>query len=266
MLQVHSLLWHYLWLAPNVLGLTLALCLWRGEVRKRHPLFIWYLIFVALEQFCLYWMDVSPRFSALSWWVAFWVGMILEGLLKFAVIAELLKQLLLSWPSIAKLGRTVVTVVGVVLVLAAGVVAAYAAPDRAHWLASGAHVVLQTIYIAQAGLIVSIFALAAFFRVPWERTSFGIAVGYAVVWCQHLAIWSLIAGGVVRYRDWLDFANMATYHVAVLIWFGYLLVPAKSWEFLKRPKPVSFSISPAPAISSREELDLWNRELERLLQ
>lgn len=264
MLQVHSPLWHYLWLAPNVLGLILALCLWQGETRKRHPLFVCYLIFVAFEQFCLYWMDVSPRFSALSWWVAFWVGMILEGLLKFGVIAELLKQLLRTWPSIAKLGRTVVTMVGVVLVLAAGVVAAYAAPDRAHWLASGAHVVLQTIYIAQAGLIVSIFALAAYFRLPWERISFGIAVGYAVVWCQHLAIWSLIAGGLVRNRDWLDFANMATYHVAVLIWFGYLLVPEEVWGLRKRPKPVSIATS--TAVASREELDLWNRELERLLQ
>lgn len=266
MLQAHSFLWHYLWLAPNVLGLILALCLWQREVRKRYPLFTCYLVFVALEQFCLYWMDISPRFSALSWWLAFWVGMILEGLLKFAVIAELLKHLLRTWPSIANLGRSVVTIVGVVLVLAAAVVAAYAAPDRAHWLVSGAHVVLQTIYIAQAGLIVSIFALAAYFRVPWERTSFGIAVGYAVVWCQHLAIWSLVADGVVRNQVWVDFANTATYHVSMLIWFGYLLVPAKSWEFLKRPKPVSFAASPAIAISSREELDLWNRELERLLQ
>ena len=264
MLQVHSPLWHYLWLAPNVLGLILAVCLWRGEVRKRYPLFIGYLAFVAVEQFCLYTMDVSPRFSALSFWIAFWAGMILEGLLKFAVIAELLKQLLRTWPSIAELGRTVVTIVGVVLVLAAAVVAAYAAPDRAHWLVSGAHVVLQTIYISQAGLIVSIFALAAYFRVPWERTSLGIAVGYAVVWCQHLAVWSLVAGGVVRNQDWVDFANMATYHVAVLIWFGYLLVPEKSWEFRRRAKPVSFATS--TAVASREELDLWNRELERLLQ
>lgn len=264
MLQAHSLLWHYLWLAPNVLGLILALCLWPGEVRKRHPLFVSYLVFVSLEQFCLYWMDVSPRFSPLTWWLTFWAGMILEGLLKFAVIAELLKQLLRTWPSIAKLCRTVVTGVGVVLVLAAAVVAAYAAPDRDHRLVSGAHVLLQTIYIAQAGLIVSIFALAAYFRLPWERTSFGIAVGYAVVWCQHLAILSLVAGGVVRYRVWLDFANMATYHAAVLIWFGYLLVPEKSWEFRKRPKPVSLAAS--TAVASREELDLWNRELERLLQ
>jgi hypothetical protein len=59
---------------------------------------------------------------------------------------------------------------------------------------------------------------------------------------------------------------MATYHVAVLIWFGYLLVPEKVWVFFKRPKPASFATSPATAISSREELDLWNRELERLLQ
>ncbi len=264
MLQAHSLLWHYLWLAPNVLGLVLAVALWRGEARKHYPLFAFYLSFVALEQFCLYWMDLSPFFSAVSWWRAFWVGTILEGLLKFAVIAELLTQLLRRWPSIAKLGRNVVTIAGVVLVLAAAVAAAYAAPDNTPWLIGGAHVLLQTIYIAQAGLILSIFALVAYFRIPWDRAAFGIALGYALVWCEHLAVWALVSGGVARNRDWVDLANMASYHFSVVLWFCYLLVPERSWAFYKQPRLSSLATS--PAISAREELDLWNRELERLLQ
>ncbi len=51
----------------------------------------------------------------------------------------------------------------------------------------------------------------------------------------------------------LVFLNMATYHVCVLIWFYYLLLPQKS--------PI---MSPAPP--PENNLELWNRELERLLQ
>jgi hypothetical protein len=252
MLHVHSALWHYLFLAPNVLALALVVCVWGKSVRKLHPAFITYLLFLAVEQFCLYWMDLSPRVSAVTWWKAFWVGAIIEALLKFAVIAELLHQLLHRWPSIAKVGRNLITVAGVILVFTAAVLAAYAAPDTVHWLVSGGHILEQTIYIAASGLILSMFVFAAYFRIPWDRTAFGIALGYGIVWSQHLAIWALIASGIVRYKDWLDFANMATFHVCVLVWFYYLVFAKQEVH------------SPAPALPETNLL-AWNRELESLL-
>ena len=49
------------------------------------------------------------------------------------------------------------------------------------------------------------------------------------------------------------FVNMATYHVCVLIWFYYLLVPSK--------------VAAKPAVPLPENnLEVWNRELERLVQ
>jgi hypothetical protein len=46
---------------------------------------------------------------------------------------------------------------------------------------------------------------------------------------------------------------MATYQVCVLIWFYFLLVPQKI---------VTTPAAPLP----EHNLDIWNRELERLLQ
>jgi hypothetical protein len=51
----------------------------------------------------------------------------------------------------------------------------------------------------------------------------------------------------------LDFLNMATYHVCVLVWCYYLLVPQK------------LAITSA-VLLPEHNLDIWNRELERLLQ
>lgn len=252
MLRLHSALWHYLWLAPNILGLVLGVCLCRKPISKRYPFFIAYLFFGSLEQLALYWMDISPAFSAFTWWKAFWVGAIIEALLKFVVISELLRELLNPWPSIAKLGQKIVTSAGVVLMFTAAVVAAYAAQVTPHWLVGGGHALEQTIYLAQSGLILCIFLVAAYFRIPWNRTGFAIAIGYGFVWCEHLAIWALIAGGVVRNQDWTEFANMATFHVCVLVWFYYLV-------FAKQEVP--FVVPRLP----ENNLVAWNRELESLL-
>jgi len=50
----------------------------------------------------------------------------------------------------------------------------------------------------------------------------------------------------------LDFLNMATYHVCVLIWFYYVLVPQKVVAKCAVPVP-------------ENHLAVWNQELERLL-
>ena len=253
MLQAHSPLWHYLWLAPNILAFALVVCLWRKPVRKQYPFFVSYLLFVGSENLCLYWTDLSPGISAYTWWKLVWVGAIVEGLLKFAVIAELVKHLLDPWPSIAKVGRNFVTVAGVILIFTAALTAAYAPPDPSHWLVSGAHVLMQTIYLAQAGLILCVFLFAAYFRIPWSRTGFGIAIGYGFVWSQHLAIWALIAGSVVRDQDWVDFVNMGSFHLCILIWSYCLLV-------VKEKVPSTSLVLP------ENNLDVWSRELEHLLR
>lgn len=253
MLQAHSFLWHYGWIAPNVLTLVLAACIWRRGLHREYPLFFAYLVFASAEGVSLYALDLAPTISPTTWWYAFWAGAIIEGLMKFVVIAELLHHLLNSWPSIAKLGRNIVSGVGAILVLVAALAAAFAAPDNIHWLVEGGHVLSQTLYLTEAGLIVSVFVLVAGLRIPWDRTTFGIALAFGIVWCEHLAVFALIAGGVVRNRSWVDFANMGTYHLGVLIWFYYLLVPHKA---------VTKSAVPLP----ENNLDVWNRELERLLQ
>jgi len=268
MLQAHSFLWQYLWLGQSVLALVLAIGLWRNKLRQKYALFFSYLLFLAFEQACLYFLDLSPKVSGITWWAAFCAGTIVEGILKFAVVAELLQDLLKPWPSIAQVLRNFVSGTGAALVLLAAVAGAFTAPDGAPWLIGGAHVLLQTIYFAQAGLIVSVFVLAAWFRIPWDRHTFGIAFGFAVAWCEHFGVWALIAGGLVRNKDWVDFANMATYHVSVLIWCYYLLVPEKI------PAPDHRRLAPVdslPAFSAalpqnyEETLNHWNRELERLI-
>jgi hypothetical protein len=156
---------------------------------------------------------------------------------------------------LGKLGNRLISGTGAVLVLLAVLAAAYAPIDNPqNAIISRAHILQQTLYVVQCGLILFLFLFAAHFRLAWNIRTFGIALGFGVVWCEHMGTWAVAASGALMdKRGLLDFLNMATYHVSVLIWFYYFLVPQKS--------------ATTSAVSLPENnLAIWNRELERLLQ
>jgi hypothetical protein len=254
MLLAHSLLWHYLWVAPNILLLVLGLLIWNNGLCKKFPAFFSFVVLSALGQLAVYAADVIPSVSAENFWRVDWASLLIEGPLKFVLVGEIFAQVFGAYTSLARLGRLLIRGVGVALVLTAAIAAAYTPKDGLFGIVSGAHILEQTIYLIEAGLLIFIFSLSSYFRLTFSRPIFGIALGLSISACVHLAAWAVIAGGSLdnsaRYD--LDFFSMATYHVCVLIWFYYLLVPQKI-----PAKPVV----PLP----ENNLDVWNRELERLV-
>lgn len=255
MLQPHSLLWHYLWLAPEVLQFVLAVLLVRCGLHKTFPVFIAYLFYEALEQFTLYGLDVLPSVGWETFWRACCVGLVINGLLKFAIVGELFAYLVRPWPSVAKLGNQLVTSAGVILVLLATLAAAYAPIDNPqHAIISREHIFEQTLCIIQCGLVLFLFLFAAYFRLSWSHRAFGILLSFAILFSERMAAWAVMANGFLFDKRYLlDMLNMATYHACVLIWFYYLLIPEKK---------AATSAVPLP----EHNLAVWNRELERLLQ
>ena len=254
MLQPHSLLWHYLWVAPSVLLLVLAGGMWRSCLYKKFPLFFTLAMVSAMEQLTLYSCDLAPSVEAKTWWRIFWAGLLVEGILKFALVGEIFAHAFNAYSSIAQLGRLVISGVGALLVLAAAFAAAWAPQDSAFEIVTGAHLLEQTIYLVEAGLLVVIFLLSSYFSLFLDRSLFGIALGMSFSAFVHLATWAVAANAGLPppRRVILDFVNMATYHVCVLIWFYYLLVPREVAMKAAVPLPES-------------NLDVWNRELERLV-
>ena len=254
MLQAHSILWHYLWVAPNLLLLFLALSLCRRGVARQLPAFLAFAILGSVGQLVVYAAAVLPSVSAATFWYADWADLILEGTLKFALIGEIFALVFGAYASLARLGKTFIRATGIVLVFVAAVAAAYARKSEVYGIISGAFVLEQTIYLIECGVLVSIFLFSTYFRLTWPRRVFGIALGLSVSACVHLATWAMIDNGGLPHssRIMLTFVNMATYHVCVLLWFYYLLVPHK--VAIK-------SAAPLP----ENNLDVWNRELERLV-
>ncbi len=253
MLQAHSFLWHYLWLAPHILQVALAVLMWHRGLHRLFPVFLAYTLFEAAEEFTLYGLDVLPTVQAETFWRAFWAGLVVEGLLKFALTGELFRHLLRPWSAVAKTGNLLITCAGIVLVLVAGLTAGLTVAANPNWLISGAHVLQQSMYVIESGLILSIVSFAAYFKLTWDRRIFGIALGLGILSCEHLATWAVIASGMLGHNSYLlDFVNMATYHICVLIWIYYLLVSQKV-------------AAKSAVLLPENNLALWNQELERLL-
>jgi len=255
MLQAHSILWHYLWVAPNLLFILLGVLLWRRGIGRIFAAFVAFAILSSVGDLAAYLADILPSVSPEAFWRIFWAGLVVESLLKFLVIGEVFSQVFAPYASIARLGKTLVSGCGTLLVLLAAVMAAFSHGDSKFGTVSGAHLLEQTVFITELGLVVFLFLFAAYFHLAWDRLSFGILIGLGVSSCEHLATWAIIANASPseHVRTLFAFLNSATYHVVVLIWFYYLLVPGKA--------------TVKPKISLPENnLAVWNRELERLLQ
>jgi hypothetical protein len=253
MLQPHSLLWHYLCVAPYALVLVLALFMWRRGLHRELPAFFCYILFEAAGGPILYAVDLSPAASASFYWWSYLCFTVVEVFIKFVVIGEVFTHLLSRYPPLGRLAKILISSVGVVLVFTATIIAAYANPTT-FWLISATRTLGRSVSVVQCGLILFLFVFAAHFHLSWKRSVFGITLGFGVSASVNLACWALLADWLLGQKSiFLDFLNMATYHVCVLIWFYYLLVPQKS--------------ATTSAVSLPENnLAIWNRELERLLQ
>jgi hypothetical protein len=255
MLQAHSLLWHYLWLAPNIFLLCLGILLWKRGLHSRFPAFVAFSILSALAELALYAADVLPSVPPMQFWRVDWASLVLEGLLKVLVLEEIFTKVFGSYASLVKLGKTLIRAVAAIAVLVATCAAAYAPRDGYFAVVSGAHFLEQTIYIIESVLLLFIVSFAVYFHLAWDRLAVGITVGLSISACVHMAVWALLANAGLpeSIRNILVLGKMGTYHFCVLLWCYYVLVPKK----------IAMRFIPALPENS---LDLWNRELERLLQ
>jgi len=255
MLQAHSPLWNYLWVAPNLFLLVLGFLIWKRGFSRQFPAFLAFAVLAALGELAVFGADIAPFVSAPNFWRVAWANLLLETLLKFLVIGEVVSKLLFPYSSISRMARTLVSGFGATMVLLAALVAGFAHGDSPVRLISGVHLLQQTVFVIQAGLIVFILVLAAYFHLHWDRWSFGILLGLGISACEHLAAWAAVANASPSpyTRTLLDFLGMGTFHMCVLIWFYYLMVPQR----VVRKSVVSLP---------ENNLAVWNRELERLLQ
>lgn len=224
---------------------------------KQLPAFLAFTFLSAICELVVYVADVMPprAVSVSTFWKIAWASLLVESVLKIALVGEIFAQVLGSYTSVARLGKILTRAVGGALILIATLVVSYAPQDGRFGIVSGAYMLDQAIYLVESGVLVCTFLLASYFHLSWTRDMFGIALGLSISACVHLATWALLANAGLpdSKRILLVFVNMATYHFCVLLWFYYLLLQRK------------VVAKAAASLPEENNLAVWNRELERLI-
>src|SRR5258707_12725485 len=108
MLRAHSLFWHYLWIAPNLLLAVLAALMWRRRLHKRFPVFWVYALFEAVQWAIRYPLDLLPSVAPETFWRAFWWSLLVETRISFALVSKIFTNVFRSNPSLKRLAKLLV--------------------------------------------------------------------------------------------------------------------------------------------------------------
>jgi hypothetical protein len=251
MMQAHSFFWHYLWLGPAGFLAIVAITMFRRGLHRVYPMFFLYAIWQVVLTPLLFVLDhlsfvTIPQYEACNWIDA--LGSIV---LRFAVIYEIFNVVFRPYRALKQLVATLTSVGLVGLLVIALTVSTYGpAASYADWVIGKLVLLERAVSIVQCGLLIVLFGLSWYFRVSWRSYLYGIAVGFGVYSAIHILIDSVRAEAAQT--ELINFVIMGSYHVCVLIWTLYLLVPERA----------ATKVTAVPAV----DLEGWNQELERLLQ
>jgi len=251
-MTVPLILWYYLWIAPKVLQVLLLGGMVRRGLHRQFPMFFVYTAFQVAESGVLLLVSRSHFGFGEEYFRAYAATKAVSVALKFGVIHELFSHFFQRYPVLAGTGRSLLRGARIALLLIAVGVAALAPGNGANLLSNATYNLDRAASILQAGLLISLFMFSRYFVLSWRNQAFGIALGLGTFASVELAmsavrLYGLVSGTV------FDFVIMASYHCCVLIWIFYLAIPERR---------AHGALSPLP----EHNLEIWNRELQRLLQ
>ena len=242
------LAFYVFWIAPAVLLAALATVMRIRRLDGEWPAFFAYCAFSAVRAPILFW--AYHRTTAYFYY--YWVAEAVSTILVLAAIYEVFLHLFQSYGTNARLAQSLFRWVGAALVLAAVVTAMAVPGNDVNRLMAASLVVNRSLLLVQCGLLLFLFAAAAYLRLSWRSHAFGIAMGFGVFLGVQLAEVAVRAQVGLISEQALNLVKMASYNCAVLVWMRYVLAPEKA--------AVTATAPVATGVES------WNRALLQLLQ
>lgn len=216
----------YLWIAPHLLLVAVAVLMLRRKLYKEFPIFFVYLLFDFL-QFCflfathLLFTTHSFAISASVYGKIDIFSRAGDIALHFGILQELFESPLVhNVPLRRTMGRMVNWVTLFLVVLASVFIGSLYFSTLGHRLFP-AYMTIEALNTAQCGLLVLVFLWYRFLRLRMSPFVFGIAVGIGLVWGLEPVIHAWKDSLVAPNSFIPDIVQMATYHCAVLIWLYF---------------------------------------------
>ncbi|MGC2695084.1 MAG: hypothetical protein WA738_04770 [Candidatus Angelobacter sp.] len=236
-----------LWFAGIGLQAALSAVLLGKKMWRQFPVFTGYSLFCLVQSILTYALRGTPQLYSYVYWVCEATSFIL-GL---AVIYEIFKMLLISYPALHRLARRTFEVTVIfLLLLACGVVYFQTAIEGSKFVA-GFVLLEQATRIAQVGLVIFLFSFSRAFGLGWRQHLFGIALGLGVFTTVELVSITMRAHIGILATPTFNVVRALSYDASVLVWIGYILLPERVTGMSDVPK--------------RAQLEQWNQAVMELI-
>lgn len=250
--------WFYLWIAPHLLLGAVLFFLHRRRLRPRVPLFFiscFFGLVYFLAGFASYirWSVLHPGTVSGLYYGVLVVGFALSALFEFAVLYEIADGLILSNSYLSKSLRPLLRwTAATALLVAVAISALLSRPDLARIIT-----VFQTLAFSanliKIGLLFTLLLFTRALGISWRSLPAGIALGFGISAAAELGASALLSElGRSGYLS-MDLIRMASFHICVVVWLIYVLLPEK---------PKSLETSP----EQLSEIELRMQELQRIVR
>ena len=241
-----------IWWVGTVLEITLLVRGFQGKLVRRFPVFYFYLLFVAANDFLR--MAVY-RWSASRYFEVYWITQFLGLAIGSGVIFEIYRAALRPFPGAARMARFLLLVVfGAIFARTL----ATRSGDLIPWLESSSLMLERNLRIVQACALLTLVTLFLWYAIPFGRNLKGILIGYS------LFVGMSIGQYVLWYYRWTPInavwpnVEAVSYLLVLSVWTATL------WSF--QPVPVVGSLQlqndyEALVVSTRDQ---FRRTLARL--
>lgn len=244
------LLMYYFWAGSALLQGVILLAMLRRKIHTQFPVFFLYTAFEMAQSLTGFVMNFLPAVSNTTWARQYFVTLAISTALRFGVIYEIFHHLFRNYSTLERLGKPLFRGT-LLLFLVVAVVLAYLTRGNYTDGMGPLHLLEQTASIMQSGLLLSLFVFSAYIGLSWRNYVFGIALGMGIYSSVKLAAAAMQSSLVPSGSIYINLLTMGTYHICVLVWIAYLLLPGR--------KPF-ISLTAGPT----QDIDSWNQELRRL--
>jgi hypothetical protein len=244
---------YYLWVAPHILLGIYLFCLLRRRMQRQLPIFIIYLVFELIQFLALFTIFLHSPFEAAIYKWTLVVGAGVGSVLELGVIYELANELLSSRSSVRSVSRPALRVVLALLVLGAAVGSGAFSGISVQRATNVFEMIDFSSNLIEAGMVLALFIFARALRVSWHSWVAGVVLGFGMSASISLISAALRAGWGDRAFIAADLTQMAAFHLCVVIWLVYLFVADRTSPFPDEKLKLS-------------DLELWDRELQRMVQ
>jgi len=220
-------IWLYLWIAPHLLLVAVAVLMLQKGLHKDFPIFFSYLLFEFL-QFCLLFALYSQERALNLMYVK--VDMFSRAgsiALRFGILQELFESPLAHSVPLRRAAARILNCVTVVLVVLVSVfIGSLYYGILGHRVFAG-YVVIEALNTAQCGLLALVFLWHRFLGLRMSPFVFGIALGMGLAAALEPFVLALNDSLALRNLGIPGLLHMAIYHVAVLVWLYFALAREK---------------------------------------